>query len=261
MAVRAWHPCRLLRVCEVQIEVVTHQHTWHPCRALLSPMASSPYLALFPRNLVSNGPADAALVSLLTLHWHPCPHCAGGITSIALLSSPALRITALVAWASLPPLCWTCHPHCTRIAVSIANWRLPHHNTIVKRQHTWRCQQAHCRPLWFLLPEPAPFPGNLAFMSGQSSTGSFAGVALASLPMSRWHPHKHCAVVIASVALALLPMLHWPLCPHCTGITPSIATGVCPTTTQSQHIRVHGVVVVVIVLACGLIVVPSIVPR
>jgi hypothetical protein len=134
-----------------------------------------------------------------------------------------MHVTALVAWASLPSLCWTRHPRRTRIAVSIANWRLPRHNTIMKRHCMWRCHQAHCCHLWFLLPYPAPFPGDLAFMSGQSSAGSFAGVALASSSMLRWRPCKHCVVVVASVALALLPTLCWPLCPHCTGIAPSIA--------------------------------------
>jgi hypothetical protein len=59
-------------------------------------------------------------------------------------------------------------------------------------------------------------------MSGGSSAGSFASVALASLSASCWHPCTHCAVIIANLALALLPTLRWPLPPHCAGITPSI---------------------------------------
>ncbi len=152
MAVHAWHRRCPLCIHKVQIEVATHQHTWHPHCALSSPVASSPYLTLFPRNLVSNGPSDAALVSLLVLHWHPCLHCPGGNTSITLSSSPVLRVTALVTWASSPSLHWTCHPRRTRIAISIANWHVPRHDTIVKCQRTWRHHQAHCCRLWFLLP-------------------------------------------------------------------------------------------------------------
>jgi hypothetical protein len=43
-------------------------------------------------------------------------------------------------------------------------------------------------------------------------------------------------------------------------LPPALQTSVCLTKTQSQHIRVHGVIVVVIVLALGLIAVPGVVP-
>jgi hypothetical protein len=66
--------------------------------------------------------ACIALAVLLALHCHLHQRCAG--------------VTALVAWASLPLLRWTHPPHCTRVAVSIVNWRLPCHNAIVTRQHT-----------------------------------------------------------------------------------------------------------------------------
>ncbi len=167
-----------------------------------------------------------------TQHWCLCWRCAGNLACIALAVSSASHcplhrrcagVTARVVWASLPSFCWTCHPRCTRIAVSIANWRLPHHNAIMTRQRTRHCHRAHCRCLWFLLPLPAPFPGNLSFMSGQSHAGGFSGVAQAYLPALHWRPCKHCAVIFASVALALSPMLCWLLCPHPAGIAPSIA--------------------------------------
>jgi hypothetical protein len=102
MAVRAWHRHCPLHVHEVQIEIATNQRTWRPRRALSSPVASLPYLALFPRNLVSNGLANAALVSLL--------HCAGVLARIALGVSPAPCCCLLRRCASLPSLRWHLHP-------------------------------------------------------------------------------------------------------------------------------------------------------
>jgi hypothetical protein len=96
-------------------------------------------------------------------------------------------------------------------------------------------------------------------MSRQFSAVGFVGVALVSLPALRWRPCKHCTVVVASNVLALLPTLRWPLCPRCIGIAvfvasalpPASKTGICPITTQLQHIRVRGIVVVVVFLAQG----------
>jgi hypothetical protein len=62
------------------------------------------------------------------------------------------------------------------------------------------------------------------------------------LPTLRWHCHQHRAGLFALIALASLPALQ---------------TSVCPIKTQSQHVRVRGVVVLVIVLAHGLIAVPA----
>jgi hypothetical protein len=96
-------------------------------------------------------------------------------------------------------------------------------------------------------------------MSGQFSAGSFAGIALASLPMLRWRPCKHCAIIVAGVPPVSLPTSCWPLCPCGAGIAafvapalqPALQTGILPTTKQLQHVHVCGVVVVVIFLTCG----------
>jgi hypothetical protein len=84
------------------------------------PVASLPYLVLFHGDLASDGPVDAALVSLPALCWCPWLHCAGVITNIALLLLPALRrhhcphcvgTFALVTLALLPSSSLRCHQH------------------------------------------------------------------------------------------------------------------------------------------------------
>ncbi len=73
------------------------------------------------------------------------------------------------------------------------------------------------------MPQLVPFPGDLAFTSGQSRAGGFcrrcAGVitrvALASLQALRCRLFWHCAGVVANVALASLPSLHWHHPQHC----------------------------------------------
>jgi hypothetical protein len=194
---------------------------------------------LVPANLVSNGLVNAALVSLLALHWHPCPHCAGGITSTCAVIFTA---TASLAWASLPSSRWTHHPHVTRVVVSIANWRPPHHDAILTPQRTWRC---HCvivvvcgiccrnrrRSLatWLLCP---------------------ANLALVILRALHRRHCPGCAVVFASIALSM-PALCWRCHQRCPGrfvlialaLLPSLQTSNCPPKTQSRHIGVCGVVV------------------
>ncbi len=62
-----------------------------------------------------------------------------------------------------------------------------------------------------------PFPGNLAFMSGQSCAGGFcrhcagviACIALASLQALCCHLFQRCADIVTNVALASLPSLRW----------------------------------------------------
>jgi hypothetical protein len=70
-------------------------------------------------NLAFDGPADAALAYLPALRWRPCPHVAGIIASILLLSLPALRrccfsrragVFALVLLA----LSISLHPRCRK---------------------------------------------------------------------------------------------------------------------------------------------------
>ncbi len=89
--------------------------------SLSLPVASLPYLALFHSDLASDGPADAALVPLLALSWHPWLHCAGVTTNIALSSLPALHqhhcprcmgAFSLVTLALLPSLPSHCCQHC-----------------------------------------------------------------------------------------------------------------------------------------------------
>ncbi len=75
--------------------------------------------------------------------------------------------------------------------------------------------------------------------------GIFVSIALLMLAL-RWRCHQHCPGLFALIALASLP---------------SLQTSNCPPKTQSQHICVCGVIVVVIVLACGLIAIPGVVPQ
>ncbi len=103
----------------------------------------------------------------------------------------------------------------------------------------------------------------------QCCAGVLACIALVSLQALCCHCCRLCAVVVAGVALALLPVSCWHLCPHCTGIAafvapalaPALQTGVCPTTMQPRHIRVRGIVVVVIFLVRGLVAIPGVVLR
>jgi hypothetical protein len=196
-------------------------------------------------------------VSLSALHWHPCLHRAGGITSTCAV---VFTTTAGLAWASLPYTRWTHHPRGTRVVVSIANWRPPHHDGIVTPQRMWHrhcvivvvcgiCRHNRRRSLatWLLCP------ANLALVILPAlhrrhcpcCAGFFASIAL-SMPVLRWRCHQCCSGLFTLIALASLP---------------SLPTSHCPPKTQSRHIRVCGVVVVVIVLAHGLIAVPGIVPR
>jgi hypothetical protein len=108
-------------------------------------VASLPYLTSFHGDLASDGLADAALVSLPALYWHPWPHCAGVITNIVLLLSPALPrhhcplcmgAFALVALALLPLLPLHCHQHCKLASAQSQSfqdqcWCHPQHCAIV----------------------------------------------------------------------------------------------------------------------------------
>ncbi len=227
-----------------------------------SPAALSPYLALFPSNLVSNGPADAALVSLSALHWHPCLHCAGGITSIVLLSSPALHrhhspcrmgIFALITLDLSPTLHPCCHYYCelasapsqcnrdtsAYVALSLCSLTSSVVFVAVTGAVPWQLG-LHVRPIlrwWFL--------SALRRRHHLRCAGVLASITLLSFPALFWHCHQRCIGLFALIPLALPPALQ---------------TSVCPTKTQSQHIRARGVVVVVIILACGFIAVPGVVP-
>jgi hypothetical protein len=75
--------------------------------------------------------------------------------------------------------------------------------------------------------------------------GIRASIALLSFPALRWRCHQRCIGLFALITLALPPTLQ---------------TSICPTKTQLRHIRVRGVIAMVI-LARGLIAVPGIVPQ
>jgi hypothetical protein len=229
-----------------------------PCH----PAASSPYLALFPSNLVSNGPADAALVSLSVLRWHPFMHPAGGITSIVLSSSPALRrrhcphcmgIFALIVLDLSPTLHLRCHKHCklasapsqrnhdtsAYMALSLCSLRLSVVFVAVTSAIPWQLG-LHVQPIlrwWFLTA--------LRRHHCPCRAGVLASIVLSSFPELCWRCHQRRVGLFALIALAS---------------PPASQTSVCPTKTQLRHIRVHGIVVMVIILVCGLIAVPGVVP-
>ncbi len=179
---------------------------WCPCRALLLPAALSLYLALFPGNLVFNGPANAALVSLSALRWHPCLHCSGGITSIALLSSPALRqrhcphcmgIFALVTLDLSPTLHLRCHKHCepasapsqcnrdmsAYVALSSCSMTLSVVFVAITSAVPWQLG-LHVRLIlhWWFLPA-------LRTRHCPRCAGILASIALLSFPALRWCCH------------------------------------------------------------------------
>ncbi len=183
------------------------------------PAASSPYSALLPGNLVSNGPANVALVSLSALRWHPFLHHAGGITSIVLSSSPALRwhhclhctgIFALIALDLSPTLHPHCHKHCKLVsassrcnrdtsaymALSLCSLSLSVVFVAVTGAVPWQLGP-HVQPIlrWWLC---------------QSCAGVLACVTLASLQALRCQC-QHCAGIVTNVALTSLPSLRW----HC----------------------------------------------
>jgi hypothetical protein len=83
-----------------------------------------------------------------------------------------------------------------------------------------------------------------------------------------WHHCQHCAVVIASAAPAWSPLSRRHHHPHCAGVVALIAptllpasqTGICPVTTQLQHLGVSGDVAMLLVIARGFVPVLGILP-
>jgi hypothetical protein len=202
-------------------------------------------------------------------HWCLCWRCAGILACIALAVLPASRcclhwhcadVTASITWASLPLSRWTCHPRCIRVAVSIVNWRPPRHDAIVTHQRTWRCHGLIVVVCGFCCRNRRRSPATWLLCP--------ANLALVVLPALRRRPCPRCTGVLASIALSM-PALHWCCHQRRAGLfallalasPPASQTSICPTKTQLQHVRVHGVVVVVIVLTRGLITVPGIIPR
>ncbi len=190
-----------------------------------SPAALSPYLVLFPGNLVSNGPANAALVSLLALRWHPCLHHASGITSIALLSSPALRrhhcprcvgIFALVALDLSPTLHPHCHKHCKLASAP---------------------SQCNCDMSAYVASSSCSLLSSVVFVAVTSAVPRQLGLHVR--PISRWQFCQHCAGVLARVALVSLQASRCRLCRHCAGIVTNIALASLPSLRwhHSQHCK------------------------
>jgi hypothetical protein len=58
--------------------------------------------------------------------------------------------------------------------------------------------------------------------------GTIAVFVLASLPLSPWHPGRHCAGVVAHVVMASLPLLCWSCCPGYTGIFVIVVLALSP---------------------------------
>jgi hypothetical protein len=142
-----WHGSHHRKLASAQPR---HSRDTSVCVALLSwslslPVASLPYLASFRSHFASDGPADAALVSLLALCLRPWLHCAGVITNITLLLLPVLRwhhfpccvgAFVLVALALLPSLSLRCCQHCELASAQAQGscntcWRHRQHRALV----------------------------------------------------------------------------------------------------------------------------------
>jgi hypothetical protein len=148
-------------------------------------------------NLAFDGSANAALASLLALHWRPCCHCTGIIVSIALLLLLALRrrgcpccmgVITLIVLELLPLL----HPRCCQ------------HCKLASTQSGFSRNMSVLVALLPSLPMasssyPALFLRNLAF-------GGPANAVLC------WSPCLYCAGVIASIVLSSLLALHQHCC-------------------------------------------------
>jgi hypothetical protein len=95
----------------------------------------------------------------------------------------------------------------------------------------------------------------------QCCAGILARITLASSQSLHCHCRRRHAGVLARILMASSLSLRW----HChlcrPTLPPALQTGICPTMMQLQHVRVRGVIVVVIFLAHGLIAVPGIIPR
>jgi hypothetical protein len=174
------------------------------------------------------------MVSLSTLRWHPCLHCAGGITSIALSSSPALRwhhclcrggIFALITLDLLATLHPRCRKHCNLASAPS------------------RCNRD--TSAYVALPL-CSLTSSVVFVAITGTVPWRIGlhVRLISrwwfLPALRRRPCPHCAGILASIALSSLPVLHWHCHQRCAGLfalimlasPPALQTSVCPTKTQ-----------------------------
>ncbi len=180
----------------------------------MSPAALLQYSELFPSTLVSNGPANAALVSLLVLRWHPCLHRAGSITSIVLSSSPALR--------------WRHCPRCMGIFALVVLDSSP-------ALHPRYCKQ---RKLASALSQSKRDMSVYVVLSSCSLLLSVVFVAITGAipwqlglhvqPILRWWICRRCTGLLARVALASLQALHCHLCQRCAGVVTHVALASLP---------------------------------
>ncbi len=156
------------------------------------------------------------------------------------MSSPALRwcpqkhhavVVVSVALALLPTSHWPLCPHCTDIAPSIANWRLPNHDAVATRPCAWRHCCGHYPCLWphccTWRHSTVTWPLMVWLMQRwrlcQCCAGILACIAQASLPTLRCCCCRHYAGIIALVARAPLPLSCWHCCPCCLCVAASIA--------------------------------------
>jgi hypothetical protein len=238
--------------------VMTRRHRWHCCHAphhcqwLCCSSVGPQRLFLQWSGQCSAGIfVGVALASLLASCWCHHQHCAvvfaGTVPAWLPLSHGIITLIALVLVPSL-------HPRCCQ------------HHKLASAQSGCSCDTLALMVLLPSLPVaslqyPALFPGNLAF-------GGPANAALEFMPALRWSPCLHCAGVIASIVLLSLLVLHQHCCPCCVGVfaliapalSPASQTGICPVTTQSQHIGERVVVAVLFVLTRGFVAITGILP-
>jgi hypothetical protein len=187
---------------------------WHPHCTLSLPAALSPYLVLFPSNLVSNGLVNAALVSLAALRWHPCMHHPGSITSIALLSSPALRRRHCLRWVSIfalvkldlsPPSHPSCSKHC-KLASALS-----------------RC---NCDTSEYVASSSYSLPLSVVFVAVTGAVPRQLDLHVRSI--LHWWFCRHCAGVLARIVLVSLQAWHCCLCRRCAGIVTNVVLASLP---------------------------------
>jgi hypothetical protein len=173
-------------------------------------------ILIIPRQLGLQwtGRCITGLVSLLALRWHPCLHRAGGITSIALLSSPALRwrhcprcvgIFALIMLDLSPTMHLRCRKHCELASAPS------------------RC---NCDTSVYVALSLRSLSLSVVFVAVTGTVPQQLG--LHAQPILHWWFCRHCADVLARVALASLQALCCCLCRHCAGIVTNVALASLP---------------------------------
>jgi hypothetical protein len=150
----------------------------------------------------------------MALRWRPCLHRAGGITSIALLSSLALHrrhcprcmgIFALVALDSSPVLHLHCRKHCKQASAP----------SRCNRDTSAYAALSLCSLLL-----------SVVFVAVTGTVSRQLGFHVR--PISRWWFCRRCAGVLTRIALASLQALHCCRCRHCAGIITQIARASLP---------------------------------